>query len=256
MDKPGIGEITYSEELERIREKFKLIRPHKDNKRQSPNKPLLALLAISRCLKGLDRLATFEEISRELKPLLLEFSPYGSSPRPQYSFWRMRNDKIWEIPDFAKVSETKSGDAKIRSLEENHTEGGFPKTDFEVFRSNPEFAVSLACELVDMHFPETLRERILGATGVKEGVDQLQIDKRRIWVRQSVRDSKFRGQVLNAYDGCCAICSYSLRVYGDLTGLEAAHIKWHQHFGPDIVPNGIALCSISPQAFRRRRVYG
>jgi putative restriction endonuclease len=32
-------------------------------------------------------------------------------------------------------------------------------------------------------------------------------------------------------------------------GIEAAHIKWHQVGGPDIVPNGIALCSLHHKMF-------
>jgi putative restriction endonuclease len=32
-------------------------------------------------------------------------------------------------------------------------------------------------------------------------------------------------------------------------GLEAAHIKWFQARGPDVVPNGLALCSLHHKIF-------
>jgi putative restriction endonuclease len=34
-------------------------------------------------------------------------------------------------------------------------------------------------------------------------------------------------------------------------GLEAAHIKWHQAGGPDIEPNGMALCTLHHKLFDR-----
>ena len=33
-----------------------------------------------------------------------------------------------------------------------------------------------------------------------------------------------------------------------LLGLEAAHIRWHSHDGRDVVPNGLALCSVHHKA--------
>ena len=33
-----------------------------------------------------------------------------------------------------------------------------------------------------------------------------------------------------------------------LLGLEAAHIRWHSHEGGDVVPNGLALCSVHHKA--------
>ena len=40
-----------------------------------------------------------------------------------------------------------------------------------------------------------------------------------------------------------------MRVGGALAGLEAAHIKWHQAGGPDVQPNGLALCSLHHKLF-------
>ena len=36
---------------------------------------------------------------------------------------------------------------------------------------------------------------------------------------------------------------------GHAIGLEAAHIKWFQASGPDVVPNGLALCSLHHKIF-------
>ncbi len=36
---------------------------------------------------------------------------------------------------------------------------------------------------------------------------------------------------------------------GHAIGLEAAHIKWFPAHGPDVVPNGLALCSVHHKIF-------
>ena len=62
------------------------------------------------------------------------------------------------------------------------------------------------------------------------------------------RDPNFRREVLNAYNGKCAICGFDARINDDLFALEAAHIKWKQFNGPCSVNNGLALCSIHHKA--------
>jgi putative restriction endonuclease len=34
------------------------------------------------------------------------------------------------------------------------------------------------------------------------------------------------------------------RLVDGLIGVDAAHIQWHSHGGPDQVPNGLALCAL------------
>ncbi|MDE0306684.1 MAG: HNH endonuclease [Albidovulum sp.] len=250
MRKTDSSENPHSEELNFIRNRFMSMKRWSRGGKRAPHKPLLALLAIVRCLKGYDRLTAYEELRRELLPLLQEFAPYQSSLRPEYPFWRMKNDRqIWEIPNQANVEINSSGDASSKNLLEARIEAGFPEIIYEAFRSNPDFAFSLAHELVNAHFPETLHERILQAAGMAEAANLTQADRNKIWVRKSARDSKFRERVLTAYNNRCAVCRYSMRICEDLVGLEAAHIKWHQHRGPDIVQNGVALCSIHHKLF-------
>ena len=42
----------------------------------------------------------------------------------------------------------------------------------------------------------------------------------------------------------CCVCGFSLRLVDGLIGVDAAHIQWHSHGGPDEVPNGLALCAL------------
>jgi len=63
------------------------------------------------------------------------------------------------------------------------------------------------------------------------------------------RDPAFREKVLLAYQYRCSVCGHDLRLGRQTVGLEAAHIKWIQAQGPDIVPNGMALCSLHHKVF-------
>ena len=50
--------------------------------------------------------------------------------------------------------------------------------------------------------------------------------------------------MLEAYLAECCVCGFSLRLVDGLIGVDAAHIQWHSHGGPDEVPNGLALCAL------------
>ncbi len=66
---------------------------------------------------------------------------------------------------------------------------------------------------------------------------------------QRRRDPAFREKVLLAYEYRCCVCGHDLRMGGHAIGLEAAHIKWFQARGPDVVQNGLALCSLHHKIF-------
>jgi putative restriction endonuclease len=57
--------------------------------------------------------------------------------------------------------------------------------------------------------------------------------------------------VLAAYGNRCALCRVKLHLgFAPVAlGLEAAHVRWFQFDGPDVVNNGIALCAFHHKAF-------
>ena len=91
-------------------------------------------------------------------------------------------------------------------------------------------------------------EESLLSTG--RGADILVSEARRFKITggYTPRGSRFRKDVLDAYDERCAVCEHDIRFGDRLLGLEAAHIRWHSHDGRDVVPNGLALCSVHHKA--------
>lgn len=69
----------------------------------------------------------YAEVDRDLGKLLMEFGPRRQSYHPEYPFWRLQNDDLWEL-DNAEGLETRRGntDAKKSELIEHKVEGGFP----------------------------------------------------------------------------------------------------------------------------------
>lgn len=64
------------------------------------------------------------------------------------------------------------------------------------------------------------------------------------------RDPSFARLVLMAYEYKCAFCDYDGALdNGSTPGLEAAHVRWWTHGGPNGIENGLCLCSIHHKLF-------
>jgi putative restriction endonuclease len=107
------------------------------------------------------------------------------------------------------------------------------------FKREPELIDVVALPLLERHFAPGLHEEILEAVGLELGTP----------VATRRRGMAFRAAVLEAYLSECCVCGFSLRLVDDLIGVDAAHIRWHAHGGPDEVPNGLALCALHHRLF-------
>lgn len=227
-----------------LKELFRNISVWRRGDERAPNKPLLILLALGKCISGSERLVNYEDIEEKLKSLLIEFGPPRSNVHPEYPFWRLQNDGIWEVAADSdnlrrRVSNT---DVPTSELKRNHARGGFKQDIYNALREDKKLIYELARMYLDEAFPETLHDDILAAVG-------LDIFEQCI---KRKRDPRFRDRVLMAYEYSCAICGLNLR-YSNNSSLciEAAHIKWHQAGGPDEEKNGLALCVLHHKLFDR-----
>ena len=210
---------------------------------RAPHKPLLILLAISYCVQGNGRFTSFAEINDKLKQLLIEFGPTRKSYRPEYPFWRLQHDGLWELTNTnAFASQVGKGDAKKKDLITFDVHGGFSQEIYNFLMSNQNEIPSIASSILEKNFPSSIHEDILQAIGLDFETD-IGMKKR--------RDPHFRDRILNAYENQCAVCGFNVRVGNALVALEAAHIKWHQAGGPDREENGIALCALHHKLFDR-----
>ena len=219
---------------------------------RAPHKPLLALWAIGRCLKDEPRLAPYNKVAPELEELLDRFGPPGQNARPEYPFWRLRRDGVWEVPEADRITQTSSGDAHVASLLREEAQGGLPADVFQSLQHDRAAALDIAYSLLDAHFPDTWHDDILGAVGISAAYPKDSAQEF-VLVRRRLRDPAFSNAVLQAYCEQCAVCAFSVRVRGEPVALEAAHIRWHHVGGRDRdkVSNGISLCATHHRLFDR-----
>ena len=234
MDIPN--QMTHDE----ILQAFERIKCWKRKSTRAPHKPLLILYALAQWQKG-NRKLLFGDIASDLDALLTDFGP----PRvggPQYPFWNLEKDNIWNVIDRDKVEVGKGDKAKVASLKKHY--GQFSEPVRIAIERDSSLIGTIANQILSTNFPETIHEDICVAVGLS----LKDTDPKQSKLTRS-RDPRFREQVLLAYEQRCAICQFDLRLMNTPMALEAAHIKWHQAGGPDEVPNGLALCSIHHKLF-------
>lgn len=210
------------------------------------HKPLLVLYALARVGAGGTAMIDWNDAEPQLKALLEEFGPDGSGSNRHLPFWHLQTDGLWQLEGPASIlARPPSATPTLGELRDNHVRGGFPPALRESLHRDPQLVAVVAQRIVDAHFPESIRSDVLAAVGLPadlSAVASTQEQTRR-------RDPAFREKVLLAYQYRCGVYGHDLRLGRQTIGLEAAHIKWFQARGPDVVPNGIALCSLHHKVF-------
>lgn len=224
-----------------LKEKISQINIWKRGDERAPHKPLLLLIALARIEQEKGRLIPYSEVEESLTELLNRYGPKRKSQHPEQPFWRLQNDGIWEVAHEGDISFRKGSSNPVKSeLIDKKALGGFTEEIFGMLRDDQDLRNEIALSLLDAHFPASLQEDIINDVGLSLEV-----------VGFSARDPRFRDEVIRAYEHKCAVCGSDLRLGNIDLGLEAAHIKWHQAGGPDIVQNGLALCVLHHKALDR-----
>ena len=227
-------------ESEKLLERFQHLKIWTAKDERAPHKPLLALWAIGRCLTGEERFTSYKEADQALTRLLRTFGPHRKSIHTEAPFWRLQTDGVWEVQDADRVTLTSKGDAHKSSLLKHDIHAGFPKSVHTALQTDKALAERIAYALVDTYFPATIHDEILDAVGIESGYEDS---------RRKKRDRGFSKKVLTAYGHQCAVCGFAVRLDEKPIALEAAHIKWHEYRGPDLVRNALSLCALHHRLF-------
>jgi putative restriction endonuclease len=208
---------------------------------RAPHKPLLLLFALARVAQNAPRLITFNELEIPLRSLIINYGPPRASIHPEYPFWWLQSDGLWQVLQGTDLRRRRGGTAPLKSeLVSKEVQAGLPEPIYQQFHKHPALLEKAVREILDRNFPTSLHEDILNEVGLAISLTRL-----------SKRDSAFRRNVIRAYAHSCAVCGFDLKIGAADFALDAAHIKWHQIGGPDEVPNGLALCTIHHKALDR-----
>ncbi len=222
--------------------RFDAIRVWQRGDQRAVHKPLLVLLMLGKLARG-ESSVRFEEIEDDLRKLLEQFGPASAASSRQYPFWHLRTDGLWTLEGPANIIDRPPG-ASPTLTEARTLSGAFTPEVLETLRKTPALVPQIAQRIVSGHFPESLQQDVLAAVGL-EGAEAGAESA----AERARRDPSFRARVLLAYEYRCCVCRHDLRLGGQVVGLEAAHIRWFQAKGPDIAPNGLALCSLHHKLF-------
>lgn len=228
-----------AEDVSHLLEAFDNLRVWRRGDQRAPHKPLLVLLALGRARRGLPRLAPFSELEPELRELLADFGP-PRPPHPEYPFWHLQTDGVWEVAGAASLGRNPADTPSLRLARE--LDGGFPASVWQRVTTDEVLVREIAACLLDAHFPPSLHDDLTERVGLDD-----------VWhvvTRPGPRrHPAFRVEVLRAYGYRCAVCGYDGRLDNLSVGLDAAHVRWWAAGGPDDVSNGLALCVMHHKAF-------
>jgi putative restriction endonuclease len=208
---------------------------------RAPHKPLLVLYALGRWCGGDRDDIPFRVVDRDVTELLKNFGPPRKSYHPEYPFWRLQTDGVWQVQCAEKLKTRKGNTGPPRSeLLAHDVRAGFSVDVKTALATDPKLITEIAARLLEQHFPESIHPDILSTVGLSL-VQEESADRK--------RDPQFRQKVLTAYEWRCAVCGFDVRLGSVSIGLDAAHIRWHQSGGPACESNGLALCVLHHKTF-------
>ena len=223
---------------------------------RAPHKPLTLLWALGRVRQGQPRLASYvNDAHAPIAHLLREFGRPQKALHPENPFWHLKSDGeglLWEVRENEPLVLPPGRSPTRRDLETHGVRAGLSKPLHDCLRRDPELLREAADRILFEHFPESLHDAIRDQVGLpRDAMTRGAMAREGDAAGSAPRDPDFRHAVLRAYERRCTICDFDLQIAGDLFGLEAAHIRWHSHRGPDVVPNGLALCVFHHRALDR-----
>ena len=191
--------------------------------------------------KGGQRLVPFEQIEPKLRKALLAFGPIRKSTHPEYPFWHLQSDNIWEVQSEGEVIlRQQSANPTAKQLRLKKAAGGFLQNDFAVLKASPALQTDVIHDILDTHFPTSIHEDIVDFFGL------LMRSKDNEPHKSSVN---FRREVLSAYGDVCAVSNFSVRMDDTVFGVEPAHLLWPQAGGQSVVNNAIAMTPLHRKLF-------
>ncbi|MFF4379959.1 phosphorothioated DNA-binding restriction endonuclease [Kitasatospora sp. NPDC001547] len=212
---------------------------------RAPHKPLLLLYALGGYQRDAEGELRYSAVEEELRRLLAEYGP----PRPTtpaYPFHHLVSDGVWEVRTDRGPGSPGSGIGVLRS---SGATGRLAPALRESLAEDPALLGRMARVLLDVNFPSSLHTELCEAVGLDLERAETVLAGGADTAARRQRDRRMRELILTAYEFQCAFCGYDGALGASTVGLEAAHVRWWSHEGPDEVDNGLCLCSLHHKLF-------
>lgn len=204
----------------------------------APHKPLMILFALSKYLNEGQAELHYPNVYESFGNLLEQYTN-SKKQTPFNPFYRLykQTPNLWHSSSPRTLKDTEITHKVL--LEMNMPAGLHPEI-LELIQSQPR---------VIQRIIEVLLPKICGDSIQDDILNQLGLSPKTYTSVKNKRDPNFRDMIIQNWEGRCAVCGLSLRIQNQPTILEAAHIKWHAHGGPDSSDNGILLCNLHHKLF-------
>jgi putative restriction endonuclease len=207
---------------------------------RAPHKPLVLLAALGRFQSTGTSAMRWVTDEASLEDLLSDFGPPRASTAA-FPFRRLANDDgVWQLT----TADGSSPGDNPASLRRSDAVGALDPALEDDLRGDARLLPALARFLLDDNFEPSLHEDLCRQVGLDLEGAEVALVRQRVAGLKPPRDPEFRIRILRAYERRCAMCGYDGSLAGDTVGLDAAHLRWWSHEGPDEVDNGLCLCSL------------
>jgi len=208
---------------------------------RAPHKPLFLLTALAHYCGAPSGAIKFTDIEDKLGRLIAEYGPPRLQVHPEYPFWRLQNDGLWEVTANGEMERrTGNNDPRRTALRANEAQGKFPQWILALLRSEPKLVGETAERVLNAHFPRQVHERLLRDVGLP----QAQGTGDREDPVESIRE-----EALTAYRHRCALSGFGMQYGGDSYGIAPVLIRWPQAGGEVSVRNTLVLSSVFADLF-------
>ncbi len=216
------------------------IRRYQRGGERAPHKPLVLLAALARFQQGGGSELRWLDDSEALEHLLQCFGPPRATTAA-YPFRRLANDDgVWSL----RTADGTVPDDSSAALRRSAAVGSLDPLLESDLRSQPLLLPAMARFLLEDNFEPSLHEDLCRQLGLDLEGAEVALVQTRIATLRPARDPEFRRQVIRAYERQCAMCGFDGMLSGVSVALDAAHLRWWSHDGPDEVDNGLCLCSL------------
>ncbi|MFF2813826.1 phosphorothioated DNA-binding restriction endonuclease [Streptomyces sp. NPDC058000] len=212
---------------------------------RAPHKPLLLLYALGSYQRDACGELRYSAVEDELKRLLTEYGPTHPTT-PAYPFHHLVSDGVWEVRTDQGPGSPGSGVGLLRS---SGATGRLAPGLRAALAKESSLLGRLTRVLLDTHFPPSLHMDLCEAVGLDLELAESESVHGAGAAARRQRDRRMRELILTAYEFQCAFCGYDGALGASTVGLEAAHVRWWSHDGPDEVDNGLCLCSLHHKLF-------
>lgn len=150
-----------------IRTKLAKIKVASQAGQSALHKPFLLLITLAKYSRGEPRFFPFSEIEKDLTMLLVKYGPPRNTYHPEFPFWHLQNDGIWELINDENLQNRKSNSEPGRGeLVKNKVMGGLKREIYLPITQDPVFLKELVQIILEKFIPEQIREDVLIDVGL------------------------------------------------------------------------------------------